>query len=204
MSGLDENTVRFVRSRLGLDFSVFFPSMDESSEVLRELSELLDAVRGLTARVFELEKDRAPALKAESVAPPAAPAQPQEWTPLSAPVSASVPVAAQQPPVRRSSPMSQAKPVAERPDLESRIGSEWLNRIGITALLIGVSYFLKFAFDSNWIGPAGRVAIGLFAGIAVVAWSEWFRGRGHNAFSYSLKAVGIGCLYLSLWAAFQL
>ena len=60
MSGLDENTVRFVRSRLGLDFSVVFPSMDESSEVLRELAELRDAVRGLTARVFELEKDRAP------------------------------------------------------------------------------------------------------------------------------------------------
>ena len=42
-------------------------------------------------------------------------------------------------------------------DLESRIGSHWLNRIGIAALLIGVSYFLKFAFENNWIGPAGRV-----------------------------------------------
>ncbi len=42
-------------------------------------------------------------------------------------------------------------------DLESRIGSHWLNRIGIAALLIGISYFLKFAFDNNWIGPAGRV-----------------------------------------------
>jgi len=34
-------------------------------------------------------------------------------------------------------------------DLESRIGSHWLNRIGISAVLIGVSYFLKFAFDNN-------------------------------------------------------
>ena len=44
-------------------------------------------------------------------------------------------------------------------NLESRIGSQWLNRIGITAVLIGISYFLKFAFDNNWIGPAGRVAM---------------------------------------------
>jgi uncharacterized membrane protein len=88
-------------------------------------------------------------------------------------------------------------------DLESRIGSHWLNRIGITALLIGISYFLKFAFDNNWIGPAGRVSIGLLAGIAMVIWSERFRSRGYKAFSYSLKAVGIGALYLSLWAAFQ-
>lgn len=89
------------------------------------------------------------------------------------------------------------------PDLESRIGSHWLNRIGIAALLIGISYFLKFAFDNNWIGPAGRVAIGIIAGIAMVAWSERFRLHGYKAFSYSLKAVGIGALYLSLWAAFH-
>jgi uncharacterized membrane protein len=89
-------------------------------------------------------------------------------------------------------------------DLESRIGSHWLNRIGITAVLIGVSYFLKYAFDNNWIGASGRVGIGLLAGIAIVAWSERFRSRGYIAFSFSLKAVGIGALYLSLWAAFQL
>jgi uncharacterized membrane protein len=88
-------------------------------------------------------------------------------------------------------------------DLESRIGSHWLNRIGIAALLIGVSYFLKFAFDNNWIGPTGRIAIGLLAGVGIVIWSERFRAKGYQAFSYSLKAVGIGALYLSLWAAFQ-
>lgn len=89
-------------------------------------------------------------------------------------------------------------------DLESRIGSHWLNRIGIAALLIGISYFLKFAFDNNWIGPAGRISIGLVAGIAIVIWSERFRAKDYKAFSYSLKAVGIGTLYLSLWAAFHL
>jgi uncharacterized membrane protein len=88
-------------------------------------------------------------------------------------------------------------------DLESRIGSHWLNRIGILAVLIGLSYFLKFAFDNNWIGPTGRVTIGLLAGIAIVIWSERFRGKGYKAFSYSLKAVGVGAMYLSLWAAFQ-
>ena len=90
-----------------------------------------------------------------------------------------------------------------RSDLEARIGSQWLNRIGIVALLIGLSYFLKYAFENNWIGPAAQILIGLIAGAGVVVWSEWFRIRGYHAFSYSLKAVGIGALYLSLWAAFQ-
>jgi len=88
-------------------------------------------------------------------------------------------------------------------DLESRIGSHWLNRIGISAVLIGMSYFLKLAFDNNWIGPTGRVSIGLLAGLSAIVWSESFRKRGYNLFSYSLKAVGVGVLYLSLWAAFQ-
>src|SRR5580693_9260877 len=72
-------------------------------------------------------------------------------------------------------------------DLESRIGSHWLNRIGILAVLIGLSYFLKFAFDNNWIGRTGRVTIGLLAGIAIVIWSERCRichdaggDRGHR------------------------
>jgi uncharacterized membrane protein len=88
-------------------------------------------------------------------------------------------------------------------DLEGTIGKLWLNRIGIIAILIGVAYFLKYAFDSGWIGPGGRVAIGLIAGIAVVVWSESFRRKGSAAFSYSLKAIGVGILYLSLWAASQ-
>src|SRR5260370_20651157 len=83
-------------------------------------------------------------------------------------------------------------------NLESKIGKLWLNWIGIIAILGGVSYFLKYAFDNNWIGPAGRVAIGLILGISVVLWSELFRRKKQAFFSYSLKTVRIGILYLSL------
>ena len=88
-------------------------------------------------------------------------------------------------------------------DLEGKIGRVWLNRIGIMAILAGVAYFIKYAFDSGWIGETGRVVIGLIAGIAVILWSERFRKKNYVAFSYSLKAVGIGTLYFSLWGAFQ-
>jgi uncharacterized membrane protein len=91
-----------------------------------------------------------------------------------------------------------------RPSLESRIGSQLFNRIGIIALLVGVAWFLKFAIDNHWIGPAARVLIGLGAGIGIIAGSEWFRKRNYKGFSYSLKALGTGILYLSLWAAYTL
>jgi uncharacterized membrane protein len=85
--------------------------------------------------------------------------------------------------------------------LESRIGAQLLNRIGILAVLIGVAWFLKLAFDRNWIGPPVRVWIGLAAAAALAVWSERFRRQGFPAFSFSLKALGTSIAYLSLWAA---
>lgn len=91
-----------------------------------------------------------------------------------------------------------------RASLENRIGSQLFSRIGIVALLFGAAWFLKLAMDNHWIGPLGRVLAGLIAGAGLIVWSERFRSQGFKAFSWSLKAIGSGVLYLSLWAAFQL
>lgn len=71
------------------------------------------------------------------------------------------------------------------------------------AVLVGLSYFLKLAFENNWIGPATQVIIGMLAGLALLFWSERFRHKGYPGFAYSLKAVAFGALYLSLWATSQ-
>ena len=88
--------------------------------------------------------------------------------------------------------------------LENRLGAQVFNRVGIIALLIGATWFLKLAIDNQWIGPVGRVLIGMIAGAGLIVWSERFRRKGFPAFSYSLKAIGSGVLYLTLWAAYQL
>jgi uncharacterized membrane protein len=169
-----------------------------------ELEALRAQVAALTVRVYKLEQETGiePKELQPAASPPATPPLLPE-TPRATPS----PQAAASPPSPRpsSAPAFTYPPVRhDTRDLEGTIGKLWLNRIGIIAILIGVSYFLKYAFDNNWIGPAGRVALGLVAGIAVVLWSELFRKKGHLAFSYSLKAVGIGTLYLSLWGAYQI
>lgn len=181
-------------------------------------SERLEAqLAALTTRVWRLEQALErhgiplpseaifPSSKREEVAPVP---QPAEATPRDAPSTPQLPPAPS--PTRPIPPAPQpvlsyaaGAPPADTRSLESRIGSQWFNRIGILAVLIGVAWFLKFAFDNHWIGPLGRVLIGLLAGAALIAWSERFRSRGYAAFSYSLKAVGSGVLYLSLWAAFS-
>ncbi len=108
------------------------------------------------------------------------------------------------PPARPARSGVSSSVLKERQNLESRLGSQIFNRVGVLALLIGAAWALKLAIDNQWIGPAGRILAGLIAGAGIVVWSERFRSKGFRVFSYSLKAVGTGVLYLSLWASFQL
>lgn len=157
-------------------------------------------IAALTERLYRLEQ------KAGLEAPPRpAPPVSAREVPAAPPPSprAEIPSPPVPEPPQFASASRSPQPTPASDELESTIGKLWLNRIGIFAILIGVSYFIKYAFDNGWIGPTGRVALGILAGIALVLWSERFRNRGYVIFSYSLKAVGIGTLYLSLWGAFQ-
>jgi uncharacterized membrane protein len=155
----------------------------------------------LTQRVYRLEEllRRHGLVTDQPTTPQPIPPKP-EAPPPPAPGPASPPPREPAPPPQF---LTQQPPPPDR-SLESRIGSQWFNRIGILAVLIGMAWFLKFAIDNHWIGPAGRVLIGIIAGSGLIVWSERFRTRGFAAFSYSLKAIGSGILYLSLWAAFSL
>ena len=172
-----------------------------------------DQVQELRARVRRLELALyrqgilAEDWQGPAAAPQSAPPQLSTVTPgAQPPVQIPPPQPAHRPPPIAPPSFGMTQDSTRQPDhsLESRIGSQWFNRIGILAILIGVAWFLKFAFDNHWIGPLGRILIGLVAGAGLIAWSERFRSKGFTAFSYSLKSVGSGILYLSLWAAFSL
>jgi len=171
------------------------PSQNDLEAIRRLIAELTNRIYRIE-RKLQLDPHGLAEATATVAAPPPAP-PPQSTADVSERPPVTYVPAPQLPPRPSTVTTSQE-------DLESRIGSHWLNRIGIAAMLVGVSYFLKFAWDSKWVGPPGLVTIGLIAGITIVFWSERFRSKGYQVFSYSLKAVGIGTLYLSLWAAFHL
>jgi len=107
------------------------------------------------------------------------------------------------PPPPPQAPTGEAPVVHAKPNIESTIGAHWLNRIGIAAVLVGAAFFLKYAFDNNWIGPTIRVLIGVACGVALLIWAEVFHARGHKLFAHSLDVLGTGVLFLSIWAASQ-
>ena len=194
---------------IALPIAALVTARSTARELREQMAGLLDHIRNLEARLHRIESERT--VIAEQPAAPASVAPTAAETIPAAPVSADEAEAPVAPP-RIAPPAVVAPPafnvldqpaVADTRSLESRIGSQWFNRVGILAVLIGVAWFLKLAFDNHWIGPLGRVLIGLVAGAALIAWSERFQKRGFTAFAYSLEAIGSGTLYLSLWAAFS-
>lgn len=85
--------------------------------------------------------------------------------------------------------------------LENLIGGRLLNRLGIIVLLFAAGYFLKFSFDNNWIGPAGRIIIGYIAGIAFLAGGHYLMHRGYQYFSQGFSGGAIGIIYLTTFFA---
>ena len=83
------------------------------------------------------------------------------------------------------------------------IGGNWLARIGILAVIIGVGFFLKLAFDNEWIGETGRVVLGLAAGLALLGAGEFWR-RKYPVWAQPVTGGGIAILYLSIFAAYSL
>ena len=88
-------------------------------------------------------------------------------------------------------------------NFEEVVAGRWLNYVGILALLFAVTFFLKYAFDNNWVGPRGRVGIGLLAGSILYPWSHHLLDRGYKYFSEGIAGLGAAVLYLSLWAGWH-
>jgi uncharacterized membrane protein len=89
--------------------------------------------------------------------------------------------------------------------LERTIGTRWLGRIGVLAILFGVAFFLKYSFENKLIGEAGRIMLGLFWGIAFLAAGEYFqKKKGLMLYGQMLSGGGLAILYLALYAGFAL
>lgn len=110
--------------------------------------------------------------------------------------------AATTPPTPPESPTSAVPPTPLRPhrDLETVIGTMWLTRIGMIAVLLAVAYLLKHAYSQGWITEQMLVAVGMVAGLAIVGGGEYAHQRGYVIQSQALTGGGAAVLYLTLWA----
>ncbi|MEN6423950.1 MAG: DUF2339 domain-containing protein [Phycisphaerales bacterium] len=89
----------------------------------------------------------------------------------------------------------------ETSSLEQRIGTRWVLVAGVVTVIFAVGFFLKYAYESQWIGPWGRVAIAGFGGLIALAIGEVTRRRGYDFVARGVTALGFAILYATVFAA---
>ena len=131
-------------------------------------------IGALTRRVFQLEQG---GLFTQEALPPALDQQPAPVVPPSAAI----------------------QPAVEQ-DWEAQLGTNWLNRAGVLLLVIGITLFLGFAMAA--FGPAGKIAIGIVTGAALLAAGYWYEHQGNfRPFSLGMLAGGFAVLYATAYAS---
>lgn len=162
----------------------------------------------LRSRLERLEREKT-AAEPRPTRPAVVPAGAVISTPPVAPIPTVVAAPAVPPaPAIAPAPAATRTPAALPPsrtkeEWEALIGGKLLNRIGALALIIGVGFFLKYAFDNNWITETFRVLIGATVGAASLLLAARAEKKGFSVFAQGLVGAGVAILYLSVYAAFN-
>jgi len=189
-------------------------SHDNLAEQLQSLQEeirrLKEIVGPVNDRIAEIERTLGSITPPELVSPPSPEpthVPPQEPAPkiATAATQPTVPSPAVKAPIpAKLPPPPPAKKAPAKPrEWEQILGGNWLARVGVIALIIGVGFFLKFAFDNNWLGPVSRVILGVAAGLAMIGGGYYWRKR-YPTLAQAISGGGIALLYLSIFAAFNI
>jgi uncharacterized membrane protein len=92
---------------------------------------------------------------------------------------------------------------SERSSAELAVGQKWFLGIGVLIFIVGVGFFLKYAFDQEWIGPAVQISLGFICGLGLLAFGNLCHRRNLRGLDVGFVAVGLGTLYLSSYSATQ-
>lgn len=90
----------------------------------------------------------------------------------------------------------------KNPDLEKFIGENLINKIGIIILVLGISFFVRYAIAKEWINEPARVGIGILAGGIILGFAHRLHEK-FKAFSSVLVAGAIAVFYFTIGIAFH-
>ncbi len=94
-------------------------------------------------------------------------------------------------------------PVERKPSpLRALFTENWLSKVGIITLVLGVAFFVKYAIDKDWINEIGRVGIGILAGAAILLVGHRLR-KNYHLLSSLMVGGGIAVFYITIAIAFR-
>lgn len=81
-------------------------------------------------------------------------------------------------------------------DLENFLGQKLFPILGAASIVVAIGFFTVWAFANGWIGPMGRIAVGIMFSIILLALGEVTRTKYPQFFS-SLSAAGLAGLIIT-------
>ncbi len=168
-----------------------------------------EIIAALTHRVWALERSQtAPAPPtpppAVTVAPPPVILPLSQPTPAPEPVPAPLPIIAMPEIFREPAPpqrtwRDQLRDSMGGQEWEAVVGGNWLNKLGVLVLVIGIALLLGYEFTH--VGPFGRVATGMAVGLTMLIGGAFIeRKRAYAIFARGLIGGGWAALYFTTYA----
>ncbi|MES2436895.1 MAG: DUF2339 domain-containing protein [Patescibacteria group bacterium] len=116
---------------------------------------------------------------------------------VSAPIAATTPIVEN--PVLEPAPQE----VKHDDGLEFKFGSKVFTGVGALAIIIGLAFFLSYAFQAGIITETMRVVLGVIVGIVLVGVGYFTRVK-YPSYGQVLIGTGLGVEYLSIYSSYNL
>ncbi|MBI3396344.1 MAG: DUF2339 domain-containing protein, partial [Spirochaetia bacterium] len=86
---------------------------------------------------------------------------------------------------------------------EFLLAGNLLGKLGLLALVLATAWFIKLAFDEQWINESGRIYTGLISGFLVTAGGLYLAHKSYRILPLAIIGAGSAILYISIWGAYH-
>ncbi len=85
--------------------------------------------------------------------------------------------------------------------MEYAVASQWLLRIGILILVVGVGFFILYSVEHGWLNEHARIGLATIVGLSMLAGGTQLLGRRYQLLGQGLMGGGLATLYFAVFAA---